>query len=408
MRILGFFLVGFLSLGTLGCSREGTPKSRANASPGARSERPILVTVAKVESRDIQRRVEALGSLMPEEEVTVTSEISGIIEAIFVDLGDTVKKGDVLLRLDQREYRINLEKAEAALRQVRARLGTSGEQEIPHDEEQTIVRQARAKYEEVRLHVNRMRDLYKAGAVSRQELDNAEASFQVAQANYEASLEQVKSLRQTVKELQAMVDLAKKKLSDTTVRAPISGSIKERLVSAGEYIVGGGMQATKLFTLVRNHPLKLKASVPERFSPEVRIGQSVEIEVEAYPGRTFPGKVTRISPSVDIETRSFSIEALVPNDKGILRPGFFARASILTRVERGVPFIPEDALVTIAGLTKVFVVEGDRVIERMVKTGLRLDGRVEIVEGVKPGEVVATSSLGQLAQGVKVVVEKEK
>ncbi len=287
IRILGFFLVGFLFLGSLACSREGTPKSRANTPKGATSEKAVLVTVAKVGSRDVQRKVEAVGSLIPEEEVTVTSEISGTIEAIFVDLGDKVKKGDVLLRLDQREHRINLEKAEAALRQVRARLGASEGQEIPPDEEQTMVRQARAKFEEVRLHVNRMRDLYKAGAVSRQELDNAEASFQVAQANYEASLEQVKSLRHTLRELQAMVDLAKKKLSDTTVRAPISGSIKERLVSAGEYIVGGGMQATKLFTLVRNHPLKLKASVPERFSPEVRIGQSVEIE--SWPDLSWKG-----------------------------------------------------------------------------------------------------------------------
>ncbi|MBI5166976.1 MAG: efflux RND transporter periplasmic adaptor subunit, partial [candidate division NC10 bacterium] len=385
-EIGGTFLVGLLFLGALSCSRGGEPKGQANTSSQSNAKRVIPVTVAKVESRDVQRMVEAVGSLLPEEEVAVVSEASGIIEAIYVDLGDAIKKDQVLLKLDQREHRLNLERAEATLRQARARLGSVGDQEIPPDEAQTVVRQARATFEDAQIHVNRMRDLYKAGAVSRQELDNAEARFQVTQANYEAALEQVRSLKATVKELQATVDLARKKLSDTIVRAPIAGSVRERLVSAGEYIVGGGMQSTKLFTLVRSHPLKLKASVPERFAPEVRIGQAVRVEVEAYPGQGFPGRITRISPAVDVQTRSFSIEAIVPNEKGLLKPGFFAKASILTRMERAVAFVPENALVSIVGLTKVFVVVGDKVVERIVKTGLRVDGRVEIVEGVKLGE----------------------
>jgi membrane fusion protein (multidrug efflux system) len=158
-------------------------------------------------------------------------------------------------------------------------------------------------------------------------------------------------------------------------------------------------------SLVTISSLKFAGDVPERFAPLVQVGRPVSIEVEAYPGQAFPCTITRISPSVDVESRSFQIEASVPNPKGLLKPGFFAKASILTNVERQVPFVPEDAVASLAGVVKVYVVANGKAEERRVKTGQRRDGRVEILEGVKVGETVATSSLGQLAHGTEVQVQ---
>jgi membrane fusion protein (multidrug efflux system) len=180
--------------------------------------------------------------------------------------------------------------------------------------------------------------------------------------------------------------------------------VKERQVAVGQYVAGGSMQSTRLFLLVRTDPLKLKASVPERFQGQVRAGQEVQLQVEAYPGRTFAGTVTRVGPAVFPDTRTFPIEARVRNREGLLKPGSFAKGHVQTRLERGAAFIPEDGLYYFVGITKAFVVKDGVVEERLVKVGERRDGLVEIVEGLKPGEQVATSRLGQLFNGAAVQV----
>jgi membrane fusion protein (multidrug efflux system) len=177
-------------------------------------------------------------------------------------------------------------------------------------------------------------------------------------------------------------------------------------VSVGQYIAGGSMQNTKLLVMVRDDPLKLKASVPERFQGQIRPGQEVKLQVEAYLARDFTGTVTRVGPAVFSDTRTFPIEARIPNRQGFLKPGSFAKARVQIRVDRGVAFVPEEAVYYFVGITKAFVVKDGVVEERQVKAGERQDGLVEIVEGVAPGEVVATSRLSQLFGGATVQVVK--
>ena len=119
--------------------------------------------------------------------------------------------------------------------------------------------------------------------------------------------------------------------------------------------------------------------------PELAVGRPVRVEVEAYPGRKFAGTITRVSPAVDVESRTFTVEASVPNPGEVLKPGFFAKASIVIGMERNVPFVPEEAVVTFAGIVKVYVIAEGKTEERRVTTGQRRDGWVEILEGVKVG-----------------------
>lgn len=391
-----------LPLLALGCSRD----KPAKATPNGSKAQTIAVTVAPAEARDVQRRVEVVGSIEPDEEVTVYAQVSGYVEKILADLGDRVDAGQPLIRLDQADFRLQVQKAEAILRQTQAKLGAVDGKETLPDDQQSPVRQAKANSEDAALWYERMQSLYKEGAVSRNDVDTARAKRDALRATLDGTLDQVRSLRDQLKEQQALLDLARRNLGYTAIRAPIDGSIKQRDVSVGQYIAGGSMQNTKLLVMVRDDPLKLKASVPERFQGQIRPGQEVKLQIEAHSARDFTGTVTRVGPAVFSDTRTFPIEARIPNRQGLLKPGSFAKARIQIRVDRGVAFVPEEAVYYFVGITKAFVVKDGVVEERQVKGGDRQDGLVEIVEGVAPGEMVATSRLSQLFGGATVQVVK--
>lgn len=395
----GLRLSLLLLLPLLGCSRE----QAANSAPTAK-EQGIAITVGPVEARDVMRRVEVVGTLEADEEVMVYGQVSGSVERILVDLGDRVRAGQPLLQLDQADLQLQVGKAEAILRQTRTRLGAMDGGDMLPDDQQPVVRQAKANSDDAALWYERMQSLYKEGAVSRNDLDTALAKSQALQAALDSAMSQVRALADQLREQQAALDLARRNLQYTVIRAPIDGSIKERNVSVGQYIAGGSMQNTKLLTLVRDDPLKLKASVPERFQGQIRPGQEVKVQVEAYPGREFSGTAKRVGPAVFTDTRTFPIEARVPNREGLLKPGSFAKARIQIRVDRAIPFVPEDAVYYFVGITKAFVVQGSIAQERQITVGERQDGLVEIVEGLQPGEQVATSRLSQLFDGATVQV----
>lgn len=389
----------FLVLSVLGCSREQT----ANGASASKDQQ-LAITAAAVEARDVTRRVEAVGTLEADEEVAVYAQVSGYPEKIMVDLGDRVRAGQPLLQIHQVDFELQAQKAEAILQQTRTRLGALNGGDLLPDDRQPVVRQAKANYDDAALWFERMQSLYKEGAVSRNDVDTAGAKRDALKAALDNALDQVRALRDQLREQQAALDLARRNLQYTVVRAPIDGSVKERDVSVGQYIAGGSMQNTRLLTLVRLDPLKLRASVPERFQGQVRPGQEVTVQVEAYPGRRFSGSVKRVGPAVFTDTRTFPIEARIPNHEGLLKPGSFGKAQIEIRVDRGIPFVPEEAVYYYVGITKAFVVKDGVVEERQITVGERQDGLVEIVEGLAPEERVATSRLSQLFGGAPVQV----
>jgi membrane fusion protein (multidrug efflux system) len=306
--------------------------------------------------------------------VTISNEMPGTVETILVDLGDKVKKGQLLIRLDQREAKLALAQAEANLEASKKALA-----------------QAQAEWRDANTNLKRVSQLHEEGVIATSQLD-------VAQSRFDAVEAQVRAREADIDRFRALVDLARKRLSDTEIVAPIAGEIRERLVSIGETV----KEKIPLFQLVIADPLKFQGTVPERFAPEIKIEQPVDVQVEAFADRVFPGTVLRVSPAVDVQTRSLSLEAKVPNPDRLLKPGFFAKGLILTGVSPQAVFVPEDAVYSYVGITKAFVIHDGTAQERLVKTGFRKDGMVEITDGLQPGEVVATSSLPQLYQGAKV------
>jgi multidrug efflux pump subunit AcrA (membrane-fusion protein) len=391
-----------LAFGLAACSRSGP--GDAQGKPGDAKVTRIPITTAPAAAREIARTVEVTGTLLPFEEVTLTNEQAGTVEALLVDLGDRVEPGQLLLRLDDREARLALTQAEANLLAAERALGRA---RAAAEAARATVARAQAALEEARLNRKRFEDLFAEGAVSASQRDTARtqdemaaATVREAEAQAESEAQGVQTAAAAVEQARAALGLARKRVADTAVRAPLKGAVRQRLVSAGD----GIKEKTPLLVLVATNPLKLQGTVPERFAPEIRVGQPVSVTLDAYPGRAFRGKVSRVSPAVDPQTRTLALEALLENPDGRLKPGFFAKGEVLARTDREVPFVPEAALYTFVGITKVFVVADGTVQERQVEVGDRVNGWVEIRRGIKPGEVVATANLAALFDGAPVTV----
>lgn len=368
--------LGLLALAACNRSQADLPK----APPSPPPIKAIAITTARAETRAVQRNVETTGSLVAWEESQVKSEVAGTIDRIFVDLGDRVKTGDPLARVDTRLFRLEVEQAEAALRVAK--------------ENQTRLL---AEVDDARANMARAEELHRRELISTQERDRARTAARVAEAQLQGSTAEIQKM-------EAMLNMSKKKLGDTVIRAPISGAIARRFVNVGEYVAATALPTTPLFSIVALDPLKYTGTVPERYSPDLRTGQTVQLTVEAYGQETFNGRITRLAPAVEVQTRTLVLEARIPNPAGRLRPGFFAKGNVLTRRDETVVFVPTEALSYLVGIHKVFVIAAGKAEERIVQPGARQGDFVEITSGVKSGEVVATSNVAQLFNGAPVTV----
>lgn len=377
-----------------GCSRQEAVQAKPNAAP-------LSVTTQRVRLHRVVRNVEAVGSLFPYEEVTISSEIEGRAIDVNADLGDRVAKGQVLVRVADEEQRYLLAQNEAQLRQALDKLGLKAEGDKVKDLQQTPeVRRAQADLTDADQRFRRMRDLSRQGIGSKQDLDQAQAHLQSAQAGYDSTLNASRNLVQEVERTRGAVDLQRKKLRDTTIRAPFDGQVKERMVNSGAYVKA----STPVFTLVKTDPIRMRIEAPERMAPWIRNGQVADVTLEAYPERVFQGKVWRISPTVDQSKRTFVVEALIANGRNELKPGSYAKATVHTARSEMVCIVPSKALNYVFGANKLYVVRNEKIDAREVKLGDRFGDDIEIADGVKDGEEIATSQINKLENGTRVQV----
>lgn len=364
VSILGIFLI------LLSCSKDKGNAKKAEV----KADSVFKVNTAIAVGRAVQRTVEATGTLAPWEEVIVSNETAGTVDKIFVDLGDKVTEGQLMLRFDQQDAKSNFNSAEAAL-----------------DINTRAFERAKAVWTDAGSNLKRYTNLFSEGVVSISQKDAFQTQYDVADA-------QLKQAEAQVNQAKAQFEIAKKRLGDTEIRSPIAGEVKKRFISTGEVL----KDKMSLFIVVKNDPLKFQGAVPESSTPDIRVGQDVVVYIEAFKDRTFPAKIIRVSPSIDEKTRTLSIEAKVPNMHNILKSGFFAKAVVITKREGNIPFVPESAVYAFAGINKVYVIVNGIAKEQLVKIGMHEADLVEIIEGIQPGDVVATTGLEQLFDGAKV------
>jgi RND family efflux transporter MFP subunit len=381
----------------MACQREAPA---ARPAPGAKVQEPRPVRLVPAAQGRLPRIVVVTGTLAADEEVSAGFKVAGRVSEIAVDLGSRVRKGQILARLDPTDFRIRVEQAEAALRQVRAGLGLPpiGTDESVDPEKTALVRETRAVLEEARLNRDRMAQLREKDLVARAEFDAAVSRLLVAEGRYQAAHEEIRNRQELLAERRSGLSLARQQLADTVLYAPIDGAVRERKASVGAFLAAGAT----VVDLVRIHPLRLRVAVPEREAADVRAGQRVRVRPEGHHAE-HDGRVVRLSPSIQEQNRTLVVEAEVANREGRLRPGAFARAEIMVEADRAAVLVPATAIVTFAGIEKVFGVKGGLAVEKRIRTGRKAGDRVEILEGLAAGEPVVVDP-GNLAGGLPVTV----
>jgi RND family efflux transporter MFP subunit len=380
------------------------------AAGASNADKALAVTIATVESREVRRMVEAVGSLFAYDEVTISPEVDGRAEKVLADIGDHVTKGQVLVQILPLEYELAVAQQQALLDQARAKLGlVEGQEELGNPTQAASVKKAAADLANAEQKFRRTTELAQEGVVSRQTYDEDEANYNAAKAAYDLALQDVTNMQAAIKQDEAALDLARKKLRDTSIRAPFDGFIKERDVTVGQYLKAQATP-TPAMGIVNIDPMRVRLKVPEKMAAWVLVGQPIQVSVEAFPDRTFSGKVWRINPSVDATTRTFDVEGLVENHGSLLKPGFFVKASIVSSKVEKVLLIPRRSMNYAYGIYKVYVVNGNKLKETEIKIGDQSGDDVEILEGVQQGDRLAVAAEGQelaLKDGLSIKVAKQ-
>jgi RND family efflux transporter MFP subunit len=277
-------------------------------------------------------------------------------------------------------------------------LSPAGPDDRIDPEKTSTVRQARAVYDEARVARDRAARLVEQGVIAKAEFDTADAAFKVAEGRYQDAYEEVRNRQGVLAQRKSELELARQQLKDTAVLAPMDGIVQEKTASVGEYLAAGA----PVVNVVRMDPLRLRAEIPERESRTVRTGQDVRVTVEGDP-TVYVGKIMRLSPVIAEQNRVLVVEADVRNN-GTLRPGSFAHAEIVTNDAKMAVTVPNNAIVTFAGIEKVIVVQNGKALERPITTGRRGNEFTEVVAGINVGEkVVVDPGNLQSGQAVEVV-----
>jgi RND family efflux transporter MFP subunit len=384
-------LAGVL-LATSACNDHSAPTG--NSGP---PKEPRSASVAPAKSRNVERTITVFGSYLPREQATLSTKVSGRLKSVSVDLGSSVKAGDELARIESHDYELGVRQARAALSEARARLALAPDDEAAQvDPEQTsLVRQAQAVLREASANRDRIAQLHTQGVLSQAELDSAEAAFAIADNRHQVALEQIRQSIAVLEQRQVEYDIAAQQLTDTVLRAPFNASVQERKASPGEFLRAGD----PVVTLVQMNPLRLRLEVSERDAPMVRAGLPVRAWVEGMDEQRV-GNILRVSPAIDPQRRVLFVEADIPND-GRLHPGMFARAEIVVKNADPTLTVPTNAVVTFAGIEKVFLIADGKASERVITTGVKRDDWVEVLENLKPGENVILNP-GKLQNGQPV------
>lgn len=418
-------LLAFITLLT-GCGWLSGGKSQPKANSD--DNKPgVTITVAKSEGREVASTIQATGSLVAFDTSDVAPKVSGKVINISVEVGQYVRSGAVLAKLDDSGPRLSLasarasvRQAEANVRQAEARLGLhNGGQfnasTVPEvSAANAAYQQALAELKQAEANESRYRDLAKSGDVSMVVYEGYRTTRDTARARANAAKEQmnsaintarqsdqaIASARASVQTAKANADIAEKAVADTVIHAPFAGYIGSRPTAVGEFV----STASVVASILRTDPIKVQIQVPEADVPYLAVGRGVSLQIDAYKDRKFAGTVSAIEPSLDVNSRAVIVEATVPNGDNALRPGMFVTAQISRQGGAAGVFVPKAAVMrdpTTASY-RVFVIEDGSAKLRVVQLGIEEGDVFQILSGVNADETVATSNLDQLYEGARV------
>jgi HlyD family secretion protein len=412
-------LLAFCIMALVSCEK------KQNEIPGVKA---ILVEVAPVRQGNIARELKFTGNVEANTEVQVYPKFTAKIEEMKVDSGDSVTRGDVIALLESDELRAQLAQAEAALAVVQAKLTQVQVGARPEElaQAEDLVAKARANLRDAENNYGRMKTLYQRGTVARRQFEAAELTYTVAKAELNSAVERLEMLRQgatreerqalraQVNQARATLDLARIRLSYARITSPIDGTISERFFDPGNLAV----PARALVTIVQMDTVKVVVYFPEDLIRYMTPGIHARLTVAAYPDKLFHGRIEKVSPTLNPDTRMFSAEIGVVNGEGLLRPGMFTRVTLSVDPHPNALLVPKEAVLyreeysANAGSSRgevlrshyLFVVDNGRARMRTIVLGHESSTAVEVSEGLERGERVVIRGLHQLKDGDRVTV----
>jgi len=402
-------LGGLLLIGTsCGGSKANVRKEEPNA---VLQPAVVDVTTASAILRELPRFFEATGSLTGDQQTDVAPSVAGKVVAIGVDLGSYVRRGQMIVRLDDVDAKLRVQQAvaqveqsKAALRQAEEKIGVRPGQSFDPNKVPEVAN-ARVALELAEKNLRRAEKLIESGDVSRSVYDQQKAQRDQLKQVYESALSlarqnfaAVATARANVSNAESQLGLARRSLSYALVFSPIDGFVAERNADLGEYV----SPTTKVATIVRVNPLRVRIDIPEQAIPEVTVGQSVSVTTSAWPDKNFSGRIARISPNVTPTSRTMTVEAEIENSSGALKPGQFATVRILQSRAQPAVLVPSRAVRTESGVSRLYVIKDGQAQERLVQLGQLEGDLIEIKGGVAADEIVATSNIEQLSNGITV------
>jgi RND family efflux transporter MFP subunit len=264
-----------------------------------------------------------------------------------------------------------------------------------------MIRQARAQLEDAKSKYDNARKLAETGDIARERLTETEKLVNSRQASLDAAVDDMRTGMANVQALRADKRLYEKRLNDTIIRSPFDGQVSQRMVAPGQYIKDN----TAILTLVKTWPLRLRADIPEVGAAAVRIGATISFTTEAIPGKTFSATVTQLNPSLEAKSRSLSAEARLNQSDPLLRPGMFVQVKLVVSRNAPITVVPKQAVYTVAGLSKIFAINGNVAREIRFTPGETGEDWLEVPgDAIKPGETVAIDKLPLLTDGAEVRV----
>jgi len=358
----------------------------------------IPVQISPVIRKQMTYSLTVTGDIAPMMQVDLFPRVSGYLERIDVNLGDSVRQSQVIAQIDRTEFLQKVKEVEAKVAQAKANLSEleagSRPEELRQAEE--ALRQAQSRFDNAKLHRERVEALFKRQVISKKEADIAEMDYTVAEAQLAASQQNLKLVREgarqevregsraKLKEMEALLAQEQIRLQNTLIIAPFQGEIIRKYIDAGAL----ASPSTPIVNLVHTMTLKIVANVLEKDIPLLKPAMKAKIQTEAYPGKVFEGKVARINTGLDLNTRTLQAEIEIPNSSRLLKPGMFARIEVVLLEKPEVLAIPSNAVMENQGEKFVYLLEGNKAARRPIVTGIEQDRFVEVREGLKEGDQV--------------------
>ncbi|MDQ5845196.1 MAG: efflux RND transporter periplasmic adaptor subunit [Acidobacteriota bacterium] len=408
LALLAVVLISLMLLGTsCGGSKANVRTDNTNAAQPA----VVEVTTATAIMRELPRFFEATGSLTGDQQTDVAPSVAGKVVAVGVELGSYVRRGQTIVRLDDVDAKLRVQQGQAQVEQMKAAL-RQAEEKVGIRSGQSFdptrvpeVANARVALELAEKNLRRSEKLIESGDISRSVYDQQKAQRDQLREVYEAALSLARqnyaammTARANVANAESQLNLARRSLSYANVFSPIDGYVSERTADLGEYV----STTSKVATIVRINPLRVRIDIPEQAIPAISVGQSVSVTTSAWPDRNFSGRIARVSPNVTPSSRTLTVEAEIENSSGVLKPGQFATVRILQARPEPALLVPARAVRTESGVNRVFVIKDGLARERVVQLGQTEGDLVEIKGGVSADEMVATSNIEQLSDGMAV------